>query len=299
MPVIHVSPENNPQAKYPLLEVNGCRFPCVFNEEIIRNIPDVDIRDDDVLLCGYMRSGTHWCFEVINMLLRKCDDTIPHPKEHFHLEQVFNEELAQYPSPRVLNGHMHFDRLPKAAIEKKVKVVYVLRDPRDIACSWYQLMGKYLRIRDRVEICPFADWLKLFVNGELAWGSWFDHVTNWEQAMANDHTSSILVVRFEDLVTQPVRQIERIDKFLNTKTDDTFRTRIAEKCNLDNMKQDKLAVTEKLNGRSVHYNQGKIGSWQNWFSGELSKYFNRVYDEKMKDSKFYDLYRKSEIVNTS
>ncbi|XP_046559672.1 sulfotransferase 1C2-like [Haliotis rubra] len=292
MPIIYVSPENDPQTKYPILEVNGVRYPYVFDEEVIRNMMDVDMNDDDVMLCGYMRSGTHWCFEVINMLLRKCDDTIPYKKEDFHIEQTSNEKLAHLPLPRVLNGHMHFELLPKAALEKKLKIVYVLRDPRDVACSWYQLIKKYFRCREKVEICPFAAWMKLFLNGKLEWGTWFDHVTNWEKAMANpQHSSSILVVRFEDLVTQPVREIERIDEFLNTKTDDTFRRRVVEKCSLDNMIRDKHSVTKKLEGKSVHFVQGKIGSWKDNFSAELSEYFNRVYDEKMKDSKFYNMYR--------
>ncbi|XP_046559666.1 3-alpha-hydroxysteroid sulfotransferase-like isoform X6 [Haliotis rubra] len=292
MPIIHATPENDPPAKYPLMEVDGCRYPYFCDEEVIRNMPEMDIRDDDVMLCGYMRSGTHWCFEVMNMLLRKCDDTIPYKKEDFHLELTSSEELACRPSPRVLNGHMHFERVPKAALEKKLKIVYVLRDPRDVACSWYQLMKKYFLSVSKVEICPFADWMKLFLNGEFEWGTWFDHVTNWEKAMANpNHSSSILVVRFEDLVTQPLREIERIDEFLNTKTDETFRRLVAEKCSLENMKRDKHSVTDKLEGKSVHYNQGKIGSWKDCFSAELSEYFKRVYDEKMKDSKFYNMYR--------
>ncbi|XP_067655604.1 3-beta-hydroxysteroid sulfotransferase-like isoform X2 [Haliotis asinina] len=290
MPVTYVSPENDPETKYPILEVNGVRYPYVFDEEIIRNMMDVDIKDDDVMLCGYMRSGTHWCFEVINMLLRKCADTVPYRKEDFHIEQTSNEKLASLSTPRVLNGHMHFELLPKAAMEKKLKIVYLLRDPRDVSCSWYQLMKTSLRCREKVEICPFADWMKLFLNVE--WGTWFDHVTNWEKAMANaEYSSSILVVRFEDLVTQPVREIERIDEFLNTKTDDKFRRRVVEKCNLDNIKRDKHSITDKLEGKSVHFVQGKIGSWKDNFSAELSENFNRVYDEKMKDSKFYNMYR--------
>ncbi|XP_067655610.1 3-alpha-hydroxysteroid sulfotransferase-like [Haliotis asinina] len=289
MPIIYATPE-----KYPILEVDGCRYPHFCDEEDIRHVPEMDIRDDDVMLCGYMRSGTHWCFEIINMLLKKSDDTIPYKKEDFHLELTSNEDIARQPSPRVLNGHMHFERVPKAALEKKLKIVYVLRDPRDVACSLYQLMKKYFRCRDKLELCPLADWMKLFLNGEFEWGTWFDHVTNWEKAMVNpQYPSSILVVRFEDLVTEPAREIERIDEFLNTKTNDTFRRRVAEKCSLENMKRDKHSITNKLEGKSVHYNQGKIGTWKDNFSAELSEYFNRVYDERMGDSKFYNMYRRS------
>ena len=40
-----------------LLDIDGRLFPKTFKEEHIRNIDQLELRDDDVFLCGMPRSG--------------------------------------------------------------------------------------------------------------------------------------------------------------------------------------------------------------------------------------------------
>ncbi|XP_048242680.1 sulfotransferase 1B1-like [Haliotis rufescens] len=290
MPKVNVSPKNFPELAIPLLEVDSMRYPFFYSEDVIRNMSEVTCWDDDVMICGYMRSGTHWCYEILNMLLNKSTETVPHTKHDLHVEKVNSKTLEARTSPRVFNGHMQFCRLPKQVMEKRVKVIYLLRDPRDVAVSWYQLMEKNFRYRGGLTICPFPDWLKLFMDGELEWGSWFDHVKSWEQAMLQHQHHPILVVHYEDLISDPRGEIIRMNRFLGMDADDEFCGQVAAACHISNMKKNKYNITEVLNGESVNYNKGQVGSWRAWFTREMSDHFNQVYHKKMRYSRFHSKY---------
>ncbi|XP_055862714.1 sulfotransferase 1A1-like [Biomphalaria glabrata] len=109
--------------KTPLLEAYGRKifpFPgikdLIAHVEATRNFP---IRDDDVLVAAYTKSGTHWLWEVTQMLLRQTTDYEKRTKEQVMLESPGGLERAeQEPSPRILNSHY----LPQEIISKKTKV---------------------------------------------------------------------------------------------------------------------------------------------------------------------------------
>ena len=51
----------------------------------------------------------------------------------FHTPQVIDEQ----PSPRVINSHMYFRHLPQDILTKRNKIIFVNRNPKDIAVSYY------------------------------------------------------------------------------------------------------------------------------------------------------------------
>ncbi|XP_046559739.1 sulfotransferase 1B1-like [Haliotis rubra] len=199
MPIITVSPSSDPTNLHKILEVNGRPFPFVFDEDLLLNIPNLKLRDDDVLLCGYMRSGTHWNFEIINMLLNGVIETIPDRKESLHLEQASQEELDKFPSPRVLSSHLLFEELPREVIDRKTKIVYLIRDPKDALVSWYTCIKKINLSYDKLWNMPLSDWLELSIGGKMEWGSWFENMSSWERALQNYPDHPILLVYYEEL----------------------------------------------------------------------------------------------------
>lgn len=180
--------------------------------KIIRYITGTDIagRDlavyaDDTFIVSYPRSGNTWTrFLIANLL---------HPKEPItfaNIECLIPDAEAQshvylksIPRPRVIKSHEYFDhRYPR--------VIYIVRDPRDIALSYYNFQRKYRQIPDEY---PLTQYVGDFVGGRLSsadWGTWAENVGSW---LVRKNDLRFLLIRYEDMVSDPVQELAKVARF--------------------------------------------------------------------------------------
>nr|KAG5703855.1 hypothetical protein BaRGS_031489 [Batillaria attramentaria] len=262
-----------------LVDVDGRKFPD-FPVENLTSYQSVPLREDDVILCAYPKSGTHWLWEVCMMLLRGVSDTIPFKKSLQMLEFNSADKMAEYESPRVLNTHVLYDRLPSDAYKLKTKLVLVLRNPKDVAVSFYNhhmKLEKYYQYKGK-----FSDWLQLFLEGQVDYGSWFDYVRSWEKVINSDVKNPIHVIMYEDMKEDPVRETRRLAEFLGVTPDPELVKSVAAKCDFSRMANDKK---EYHDHQLVMFRKGIVGDWKNQFTVAEDEVFNATYAEKMKGSK--------------
>jgi len=113
-------------------------------------------------VCRLFLSDTHWVFEILNMLLANKAELVDVHKIVLMLSTNTEEKLARFPSPRVLNPHVKFSRLPRQLKEKGSNIVLVLRNPKDVAVSFYH-HHKGLEMHHYHG--KFSDYLPLFIEG--------------------------------------------------------------------------------------------------------------------------------------
>ncbi|XP_046581131.1 sulfotransferase 6B1-like [Haliotis rubra] len=111
----------------------GGRYSPLFKIEILQQIKGFNMRPDDIYFSGYARTGTNWTFEMMSMLLNGKAETIQKARDLMELTP--HDELAQLPSPRIVNSHMKLSDSPNDVTALKCKVIYTLRDPKDVAVS--------------------------------------------------------------------------------------------------------------------------------------------------------------------
>ncbi|XP_063429488.1 sulfotransferase 1B1-like isoform X2 [Mytilus trossulus] len=106
-----------------VLDVDGFLLPdfkCPSQENDFRSMADNFVaRDDDVLLSNYPKSGTHWVWEIIQMLSTQKAELIEYSKMNCMLENLSKESFDSLPSPRILNTHLEFSMLPKDFLRRK------------------------------------------------------------------------------------------------------------------------------------------------------------------------------------
>ena len=107
------------------------------------------------------------------------------------------------PRPRIIKSHECFDpRYPR--------VIYIVRDPRDVVVSQYHYHRKIRKIEDD---SPIEKFVTRFLAGETCpHGSWGQNIATWLYTSEGD--PRFLLLRYEDLVADTARELAKVVDFL-------------------------------------------------------------------------------------
>jgi hypothetical protein len=161
---------------------------------------------DDTFLVSFPRSGNTWTrFLMANLA---------HPGTEVsfaNIERLIPDTASQSsrtlkrtPRPRIIKSHEYFDaRYPK--------VIYIVRDPRDVALSYYDFSRKYRHFDDS---CSIEQYVSIFVRAVpwSSWGTWGEHVASW--IFTRGKNPNFRLVRYEDLKRAPERTLQSIAIFM-------------------------------------------------------------------------------------
>ena len=106
--------------------------------------------------------GSHWLSALVSLLLRNVDiDKASVPR--IPLIDVFDTEmLVTKPAPREISTHLRYEYLPSEHLQNKGKVILLLRNPKDVAVSFYHFCKVEYTLRYSGS---WEYFLKLFLDG--------------------------------------------------------------------------------------------------------------------------------------
>ncbi|XP_046328058.1 sulfotransferase 1C2-like [Haliotis rufescens] len=273
-----------------MLDVDGVWYPDPLCAETVRNIPNVTLRDDDIILYGYPRSGHHWLFEIVNMLVSGSADNVPFTLESGVLEVVPDADLQCLPSPRILTSHVQRQLMPKDLKHRNVKTVYIIRDPKDVAVSWFYY---YRAFPNNTYKGSWDDWLHLFMSEKFMWSTWFDHIRSYEKECETIDPRFLHIVFYEDLKKDPHEEVRKLATFLDKRVTKDFIDQVVHKSTFSRMKSEKDKITDKWNENLAQYRKGAVGDWKNMFTPVQKAKFDDIYRKRMEGSSFQQRYESS------
>ncbi|XP_067648612.1 sulfotransferase 1B1-like [Haliotis asinina] len=264
----------------PMFQYQGQNYPNYANTESIVNIHKIPIREDDIIICAFPKSGTHWVWEASRMLLagHLINDAVE--KGVGMLEYAPHDDIQGMSSPRLLNTHFNLSRLPLDIVKKRCRIVYLLRNPKDVAVSYYNFILKlpYYNYKGKWE-----NFMKYQVLGKFSYGSWFDFVLDWEEEKRKHPELPILTLHYEDMKENSLRELRKLDKFLGTDRGDGFLFELCEHTSFAGMNTRKTTTSPEDGAFQGTYRKGVVGDWKNWFTPEQNEWFDKYYAERMKD----------------
>ncbi|XP_048242417.1 sulfotransferase 1B1-like [Haliotis rufescens] len=261
--------------------------PRTFSAKTLSSIQHAALRDDDILLYGYPRSGHHWLFEIVNMLVTSTADYVPFTLESGVLELQPDTSLRRLSSPRILTTHVQAHLLPRELQQRNVRTVHIIRDPKDVAVSWFHFYHAYPE--DKYE-GSWDDWLHLFISDKFMWGTWFDHIRSFEKMCESLDPSLLHIIFYEDLKKNTQEEVQKLARFLETDVSNDVMEEIVLKSAFSEMKSEKDKITEKWNGKPAQYRKGIVGDWLNMFTPYQKEIFHDIYRERMHGSRFQTRY---------
>ncbi|KAI5089005.1 sulfotransferase family 3, cytosolic sulfotransferase 3 [Silurus meridionalis] len=273
-----------------LLSIRGFVFPesnkNSLTPEYMEQLKTFQIRDDDVYVVTFPKSGTIWTQRIITLLyeneLNKSGDQTSYdlmPWLEFPNE---GEDHSIRRSPRLFCSHL-FENLVPEGLKERGKIIYVSRNPKDIMVSYFHFT-RFMKILANAE--TYNEMMEKFFSGRMVGGCWFDHIKGW---YTNKDKYNILFLSYEEMIRDLRGAVVKICEFLGKNVSDDFINSVVEKSSFNYMKSDPKANYKSLpddivdHGQGAFLRKGTVGDWKNSLTVAQNEHFDRVYQERIKD----------------
>ena len=274
-----------------------------------------------IWIASYPKSGNTWLRSIITALVYSEDGI-------FTFEKL--KKIRQFPEKQyfknLVKNFKNFDEIKKnwitaqdeVNLDKKIKffkthqgnfkigndhftnnqntqaVIYIVRDPRNLVTSISNHYSLSLN-----EACKFLTTPTLRGNGKsrkekkdgiyYLLGKWNEHYKSW-----TNNTKNLLLLRYEDLITEPKKELEKIifflNKHINFETNDMKNNKILKSTSFKNLKKMEQEgsfienVINKETGSNINFfNLGPKNIWQNSLDKEIIKKIEDSFEDEMKE----------------
>ena len=238
-----------------------------------------------VYLASYPKSGNTWLRSILLLALTNTIDInklgtfIPSFNQllqnyyghetNIPMNVVINnwDRFQQYLSNKnyrpIIKTHNACGKINKIYFPNKLythKVIYIVRDPRDVLISWANHNGRSLEETFNhmidTEFTVYDEIDKASYSIEFM-SSWDNHVYGWMEC-----TSPTLIIKYEDLILDAENQILKILEFLKIKPKISIRE-IIERTSFDKLKEQERqdGFIEKQKGTNF-FREGKAYGWK-------------------------------------
>ncbi|XP_075992915.1 sulfotransferase 1C4-like [Anticarsia gemmatalis] len=288
------------------------------------NIYNMPLRSTDVFVGSYQRSGTTWVQELVWLLANDLDyataTNVPLQRRYRFLEMFMMVELDQIDEfiecvygpdadvktlkpfltqtgtptsgmiaampeskPRFIKTHLPMSLLNPKLLDT-AKMVYVARDPRDVAVSSFHF-AKFFKIMHFPG--GFKELWSLFQKGLFILCPIFEHV---KDAWALRNQPNMLFLFYEDLSKDLPASIRKVADFLGKSLNQEQMDRLCDHLSIENFKKNKSINNEGLREYGIldsdetFIRKGKAGGWRDYFDEEMTQQAEQWIANNLRDT---------------
>ena len=278
-----------PLPEYKLLD-SGVKVPILVDEEWIKAMKDMKLRPSDVWVVSFPKSGTTWTMQIVRLInnggkndgkilsevvpwVEAFNSTIP------GFEHINVDEMA---CPRAFKSHFPYDSMPCGPPNTKLslgKYIYVVRNPKDVVVSFFH----HINAIPFVAPVKWDEYFERFIQGDVAYGNYFDHVLSW---WAHKDDDNILILKYEDMKKDLPSVVAQVAKFIGKDISKELVDEIARKTTFVNMKEDSSANFEWMcsdhrSNQNPYVRKGEVGGWKSFFTSEQNARMDAIYRKRL------------------
>lgn len=270
-------------------------------------------RPDDTWVLSYPRSGTTWTQELVWLIANNLDfDTagnkllaerfpflefsmFNHPEltDEFLKMNENNEDnknlirkiaepgykvLENIKSPRFIKSHFPLSLLP-GILNVGCKIVYVARNPKDVAVSWYHLNRS---IKTQGYQGNFEEFWNYFQDNLTPWSPYWEHL---KEAWSNRHHPNLLFMFYEEMQDDFPSAIKKVSNFLGKNYTNDQINKLTNYLNIKHFRNNKMVNLSELRDCNIiepssFVRNGQSGTWIRTFTDELEKQADKWIEKK-------------------
>ena len=186
--------------------------------------------------------------------------------------------LLQSPHPWHMRTHLNASFYEHFFQQRNCpKFILVIRNPKDILVSYYHF---HLKLPFDMVDFTFNKFFEVYKNKALLYGDPLDHHLSWWKF--KDHPN-LHIVHYEDILSDPVKEISKLAKHLGHSYSDDELKAIAANISFGKMKtrspSEFWATNDKMLPTDVLFRKGIKGDWKDHFDGEQDAYIESVIKE--------------------
>ncbi|KAG8230727.1 hypothetical protein J437_LFUL010829 [Ladona fulva] len=281
-----------------------------------RRIREFEVRDDDIVVASYPKTGTTWTQEMVwcignNLDFEKAMATVlpvrfpflelttlfefrsaENEAEEDSLKAFLKDSVkftAEMESPRYIKTHLPWELLPDQMKSKQTKIIYVARNPKDTCVSYYHHSRLIEGYRGNLE-----DFVELFLQDTVSYSSYWEHLLSyWEHR----EDPNVLFIKYEDMKKDLPPVVKKVVQFMGKKElNEEELSKLCSHLSFESMKnnlsvnyeyvidQDKAA---SLPEESRHFmRKGKVNGWKEEISEGLARRFDEWTESHLSGTDF-------------
>lgn len=244
------------------------RLPMGFSPENFDSGLTYQAQARDTFIVTYPKCGTTWTQHIVWMLSH---DGKPLPLDKNinleipHLEEIGSDFVKSLSKPRFIKTHLTYDLNP---YNSDSKYIYIARNPFDCAVSFYYHTQGFIKHYNFAK-GTFDDFFECFINGEVDWGDYFDHLLGWVQ---HKNDENVLFLTYESMKNDTKINITTMAEFLG----DNYVQKIANPKILESIlhhtsftsmsKNQNRWSSQRPANMTPFIRKGKVGDWKSLFS---------------------------------
>ena len=265
-----------------VLYENEMLMPRMF-EEKLKRIKNFELREDDIWIVTYPKCGTTWTQELVWTLANDVD--LEKAKMPLYIRSPWIDSLPPFMNEngdvldsvdyisnmkerRIIKSRLPLEFLPDEILEK-CKVVYVARNPKDVAVSFYHHQKN---IPLHGYLGTFEEFMDFFYKGLLHYGNYWHHILG---AWNKRSDKNLKFLWYEDMKSDQMSVINELCDFLKHPLAIDQKVQLFKHVQFENMKSNPFsspAPTAVLD-QSIFFRKGSVGDWKNYFDKAQAKQF--------------------------
>lgn len=293
---------------------------------VLDAIINFEVRSDDVFVCSQVKCGSSWMQSIVWLLTHDLDYTtigsVDRDKLMYNFDHMIQQEEiikrarqlvandqtksldekaavslewnkihANLQPRRVIKSNFQPYFLPKGIWSSGAKIIYVVRNPKDMAVSSYH----FFRNLENVDL-TLDDAINGIINDKWFYSPFLGNALNFWKLK---HLPNVFIVAYEDLVNDSFATMKKISEFLGYCYSDDQLDDLTRFISFENMKnictinrEKYLLEAEKSHGERRldpefrFLRKGKVGSYVDDLNEDQIQKLDEYIDKVLQDSDF-------------